>query len=56
MGDFKLVSNYKPSGDQPNAIKELVDGVIVLYDGNKDYTISVDVEGVWNIVSGDHMA
>ena len=27
MGDFKLVSNYKPSGDQPNAIKELVDGV-----------------------------
>ena len=27
MGDFKLVLNYKPSGDQPNAIKELVDGV-----------------------------
>ena len=24
---FELVSNYKPSGDQPNAIKKLVDGV-----------------------------
>nr|MCR4925044.1 DEAD/DEAH box helicase family protein [Clostridiales bacterium] len=27
MGNFKLVSNYKPMGDQPQAIKELVDGV-----------------------------
>ena len=24
---FDLVSNYKPSGDQPKAIKELVDGI-----------------------------
>ena len=24
---FKLVSNYKPSGDHPEAIKELVDGI-----------------------------
>ena len=24
---FKLVSKYKPSGDQPNAIKELVEGI-----------------------------
>ena len=24
---FELVSNYKPSGDQPKAIKELVDGI-----------------------------
>lgn len=24
---FKLVSKYKPSGDQPTAIKELVDGI-----------------------------
>ena len=24
---FNLVSKYKPSGDQPNAIKELVDGI-----------------------------
>ncbi|MDQ3019636.1 MAG: excinuclease ABC subunit UvrB [Bacteroidota bacterium] len=26
--DFKLESNYKPSGDQPKAIKELTEGVI----------------------------
>ena len=25
---FKLVSNYLPSGDQPHAIDELVDGII----------------------------
>ena len=24
---FKLVSKYSPSGDQPEAIKELVDGL-----------------------------
>ena len=24
---FKLVSKYKPSGDKPEAIKELVDGI-----------------------------
>ncbi|NQV18898.1 MAG: excinuclease ABC subunit UvrB [Armatimonadetes bacterium] len=28
MDKFKLVSNYKPKGDQPQAIKELVQGVI----------------------------
>ena len=27
MKKFKLVSNYKPSGDQPNAIKELSEGL-----------------------------
>ena len=27
MKDFELVSNYKPSGDQPEAIKQLVEGV-----------------------------
>ena len=27
MKKFKLVSNYKPSGDQPNAIKELYEGL-----------------------------
>lgn len=26
--DFKLVSNYKPTGDQPKAIKELTEGII----------------------------
>ncbi|MBU0561765.1 MAG: excinuclease ABC subunit UvrB, partial [Bacteroidetes bacterium] len=27
MPDFELVSNYKPSGDQPNAINELYEGI-----------------------------
>ncbi len=27
MPNFKLISDYKPSGDQPKAIKELVDGI-----------------------------
>ena len=27
MGDFKLVSSYKPMGDQPEAIEKLVEGV-----------------------------
>jgi excinuclease ABC subunit B len=27
MKNFELVSNYKPSGDQPQAIKQLVDGL-----------------------------
>jgi excinuclease ABC subunit B len=27
MNNFELVSNYKPSGDQPGAIKELIEGV-----------------------------
>ena len=26
MDHFKLVSEYKPTGDQPQAIKELVEG------------------------------
>ena len=35
-GKFKLVSNYKPSGDQPKAIKELVDGI---NSGNKEQVL-----------------
>lgn len=27
MDHFELVSDYKPSGDQPEAIKELVEGI-----------------------------
>lgn len=27
MDTFKLVSDYKPTGDQPNAINELANGV-----------------------------
>ena len=29
---FKLVSKFKPTGDQPEAIKKLVDGVKKGYD------------------------
>ena len=28
MDKFKLVSKYKPTGDQPKAIKELSEGVL----------------------------
>jgi len=34
--DFKLISEYKPKGDQPNAIKELTKGV---FDGLKKQTL-----------------
>ena len=27
MPDFELISNYKPAGDQPRAINELIDGL-----------------------------
>ncbi len=27
MGDFKVISNYRPSGDQPQAISELAEGI-----------------------------
>ncbi|OGU61234.1 MAG: excinuclease ABC subunit B [Ignavibacteria bacterium GWF2_33_9] len=27
MSEFKLISNYQPAGDQPNAIKELTEGL-----------------------------
>ena len=27
MGNFILTSNYKPTGDQPEAIRELTDGI-----------------------------
>ncbi len=27
MKKYELISNYKPNGDQPEAIKKLVDGV-----------------------------
>ena len=36
MNKFELESNYKPSGDQPNAIKELVEG---LNKGDKFQTL-----------------
>ena len=33
---FELVSKYKPNGDQPKAIKELVDGI---NSGKKDQVL-----------------
>ena len=34
--DFKLISDYKPTGDQPEAIQQLVEGV---NNGNKFQTL-----------------
>ena len=36
MGRFKLQTNYQPMGDQPTAIKQLVDGI---HSGNKEQTL-----------------
>jgi excinuclease ABC subunit B len=36
MSNFKLISNYKPAGDQPQAIKQLVDRI---KDGDKFQTL-----------------
>ena len=36
MDRFKLVSNYKPTGDQPQAIEKLADGVL---KGYKEQTL-----------------
>lgn len=36
MGRFQLVSDFKPSGDQPHAIKELVSGI---RNGDKDQVL-----------------
>lgn len=41
MGEFKLVSSYKPAGDQPNAIKELVEGL----ERNDKYQTLLGVTG-----------
>ncbi len=36
MEKFKLVSEYKPTGDQPEAIKKLTDGIL---RGDKEQTL-----------------
>ena len=38
---FELVSKFKPSGDQPNAIKELVDGI----NNDKKYQVLLGATG-----------
>ena len=41
MKNFQLVSNYKPSGDQPQAIKELCDGL----ENGVDHQVLLGVTG-----------
>ncbi|MGC9361557.1 MAG: DEAD/DEAH box helicase family protein, partial [Candidatus Syntrophosphaera sp.] len=41
MGIFKLVSDYQPSGDQPEAINELVQGL----RDNKRFQVLLGVTG-----------
>ena len=52
---FKISSKYKPSGDQPKAIKQLTDGIIKGYDtqtllgitgSGKTFTIANVIEQV----------
>ena len=38
---FKLVSKYEPSGDQPEAIKELVNGI----NNNQKYQVLLGATG-----------
>ena len=39
--DFKLTSHYQPTGDQPNAIKQLVEGI----NQNDKYQVLLGVTG-----------
>ncbi|MDP4115856.1 MAG: DEAD/DEAH box helicase family protein, partial [Bacteroidota bacterium] len=41
MGQFKLHSNYQPSGDQPEAIRQLLEGV----NNNEKYQTLLGVTG-----------
>jgi excinuclease ABC subunit B len=41
MGNFKLVSNYQPTGDQPKAIQELVEGL----NRNEKHQVLLGVTG-----------
>ena len=55
MADFKLASDFKPSGDQPRAISELVDGInnnvnhqtlLGVTGSGKTYTIAKVIEKI----------
>ena len=55
MNKFELVSNYKPSGDQPEAIKQLTDGILAgdkhqvllgVTGSGKTFTVSNVIENV----------
>ncbi len=41
MQQFKLISDYKPAGDQPEAIKQLVDGI----NGGEQFQTLLGVTG-----------
>ena len=49
VGKFEIVSKYKPSGDQPRAISELVNG---LHKGNRIQTL-LGATGTGKSVAGD---
>ena len=40
---FELVSKFDPSGDQPEAIKSIVDGIKSTFDIQKYTTILIDI-------------
>jgi len=42
MAEFKIHSDYKPSGDQPEAIRQITESFRA---GNKD-TVLLDVAGI----------
>ena len=55
MADFKLISDFTPSGDQPRAINELADGInsniehqtlLGVTGSGKTYTIAKVIEKV----------
>lgn len=55
MNKFELVSNYKPSGDQPEAIKQLTEGILTgekhqvllgVTGSGKTYTISNVIKNI----------
>ena len=48
---FKLVSDYKPTGDQPNAIEYLSNGII---NGKKFQTLLGVTGSRKNIYNGKH--
>ena len=56
-GNFKLISNFKPKGDQPEAIKNLVSGakkgfkqqvLLGVTGSGKTYTIAKVIEALQN--------
>ena len=51
MADFKLVSNFQPSGDQPEAIKELVSGI----NDELKYDFMIETRNQWNASQNAHV-